>query len=128
MEVILGSNFISSISFRDSSVSVFAQFPKHESSQEETPTMRLSFHTVFVDFQFLQKNFHILHHVSVTIQNHIRWFSTPSRLARIIMIKGKPMTEDVPVETFTGLYTESETNNIKYQSNVLMHVFRDLSL
>ena len=44
------------------------------------------------------------------------------------LIKGKPMTEDVPVETFTGLYTESEMNNIKYQSNVLMHVFRDLSL
>ena len=34
------------------------------------------------------------------------------------MIKGKPMTEDVPVETFTGLYTESEMNNIKDQSNV----------
>ena len=35
------------------------------------------------------------------------------------LIKGKPMTEDVPVETFTGLYTESEMNNIKYQSNVM---------
>jgi hypothetical protein len=123
VEVILGSNFSSWK--MDSSVSVSDSIPKARIFSGRNSNHEIIFPYFVCGFSVSPEE---LSHSPPCLCYNPEPHQMHGSPLQAGLIKGKPMTEDVPVETFTGLCTESEMNNIKYQSNVLMHIFRDLSL